>query len=152
MRTYNGHVTGCVAVSSSHSPFHAQNDFLFSFPIPFVFLFSFFFKSYWLTNNHQRILIIMYSAKGWNSPTRVKWFLPRHGLHPSKISVVLIVLLIILFVHWHHQDVQSCPPATPSPLLRPPDEPSVPKARVAMVTFTTQQQSYTHLSLKNHHR
>src|SRR5579871_3397895 len=94
----------------------------------------------------------MYAAKAYRSPTRAKSFLPRHILHPSKISAVLAVLLITFFVRWHLPNVGSCPPATPPGSLRPPDKIPVPKATVAIVTFTTRQQSYTQLSLKNHQR
>jgi galactosyl transferase GMA12/MNN10 family len=103
--------------------------------------------------------------------------LPRKLLHPTRIAALAIVILIVLFINFQSgaetpavrraEDGMSREPERNNVVQKPlgktgrkkevlggendPDG-RKPGARIAIVTFTTDQKSYTHLSLKNHDR
>ncbi|KAE9974865.1 hypothetical protein EG327_008643 [Venturia inaequalis] len=91
-----------------------------------------------------------YPSKKPYSP--VKSAFPRRYLDPSRIVLVAIVLLLIFFFRFESietttvtDDVREIfTPASALPGFRPLNE-----SRIAIVTFTTEQKSFTHLSLKN---
>lgn len=79
---------------------------------------------------------------------KMKQLFPRHILHPSRLLVVAIVLLLFFFLRFDGpsssaKDVRNAMFGV-SRGFRPLDQ-----SRIAMITFTTEQKSYTHLSLKN---
>jgi len=78
-------------------------------------------------------------------------FLRRLWLHPSRIAALLCLILIILFIRYQKPSLTG--PYVPH---RQSDASSTHKpdsgSRIAIVSFTTELKSYTHLSLKNHFR
>ena len=93
--------------------------------------------------------------------------IPRNWLHPTRIAAVAIVVLIILFFNFpatssiprtrssedkydDRSAVAGGRGAQSGKQASTVDAPLTKKKNVAIVTFTTQQKSFTHLSLKNH--
>lgn len=96
------------------------------------------------------ISTMYYSSKKPYSP--VKSAFPRRYLDPSRIVLVAIVLLLIFFFRFESIETTTVTddvreifrPAPALPGFRPLNE-----SRIAIVTFITEQKSFTHLSLKN---
>lgn len=82
----------------------------------------------------------------------VKHAFPHRYYNPSRLVLVAIVLLLIFFFRFESTEITAVTddvreiskPAQALPGFRPLNE-----SRIAIVTFTTEQKSYTHLSLKN---
>lgn len=102
--------------------------------------------------NGDRYLSTMYhpTKKPYYSP--VKHAFPRRCFDPSRIILVAIVLLLLFFLRFESPAAitvteavrEVSKPAAALPGFRPLSE-----SRIAIVTFTTEQKSFTHLSLKN---
>jgi len=94
-----------------------------------------------------------HSNKNAYAPTRL--YIPRSILQPTRIALVACVLLLFFLLHLNTRipaDLDRGNDLTTAaagfdmdaPGFRPLNE-----SRIALVTFTTEQKSFTHLSLKN---
>jgi len=90
---------------------------------------------------------MQYHDKKGHSPPLLR----RSWLHPSRIAALLILTLIILFVRYQKPSL-SGPYATHRQDFASSAHGRNEGSRIAIVTFSTEQKSYTHLSLKNHFR
>ncbi|CAE7000514.1 hypothetical protein CFE70_001015 [Pyrenophora teres f. teres 0-1] len=66
---------------------------------------------------------------------------------PPSLVLLLVFLVFLGFQLSQGPSHEELPPPPPAPEEKPPVEQK--KPRIAVVTFTTQQQSYIHLSMKN---
>jgi hypothetical protein len=78
---------------------------------------------------------------------------PRRFLEPSRLVIVAIVLLIIFFFRFESTDTTTVVEDVARPVWKPaqalPGFRPLNESRIAIITFTTEQKSFTHLSLKN---
>lgn len=79
-------------------------------------------------------------------------FLRRLLLHPSRIAAFVCLLFIIAFVRYQKPSFEDPRSAAHRQLFESSSPEKKDGGRIAIVTFTTDQKSYTHLSLKNHVR
>jgi hypothetical protein len=96
----------------------------------------------------------MYHAKLKAYPPARQSYFPRSVLQPARIALVAVVVLLFYLVSQlptktnapirHYDAVTVDRPAPTARGFGPLSE-----SRIAMVTFTTEQKSFTHLSLKN---
>lgn len=94
-----------------------------------------------------------YSPKKQYSPTRQ--FIPRRFLEPWKILVAVVVLFLLFFFRFDAPATSVV--LSPSDVLATGSQQPVGyrtgnESRIAIVTFTTDQKTFTHLSLKNKYR
>lgn len=93
----------------------------------------------------------MYPSKptARHSPkAKMRQLFPRHILHPCRLIIVAVVLLLFFFLRFDGtsssaKDVRNAVFGVSRGFR------SLDQSRIAMITFTTEQKSYTHLSLKN---
>lgn len=78
-------------------------------------------------------------------------FLHRLMLHPSRIAAFVCLLLVIVFIRVHKPTLEG-PHAAHRQVFESNSPSQKESGKIAIVTFTTDQKSYTHLSLKNHVR
>ncbi|QDS75934.1 hypothetical protein FKW77_003084 [Venturia effusa] len=84
----------------------------------------------------------------------IKHAFPRRYLDPSRLALIAVPLLLLFFFFFRFEAAETksvtddvrriVRPVRALPGFRPLNE-----SRIAIVTFTTEQKSYTHLSLKN---